>query len=70
MLVSAGRGSSGGLKSAELYDPWTGVWRLTGAMNSARYGHAASLLGNGTVLVSGGVGSSGYLNSEIGRAHV
>ena len=55
MLVSGGRGSSGNpVNSAELYDPWTGVWRVTGAMNSARSGHTASLLGNGTVLVSGG----------------
>ena len=49
-------GSSGKLNSAELYDPWTGVWRVTGAMNTSRAEHTASLLGNGTVLVSGGRG--------------
>jgi hypothetical protein len=32
-------------------------------MNTTRYGHTASVLINGTVLVSGGSGSGGYLNS-------
>ena len=46
-----------------LYDPRTGVWRVTGAMSSVRQWHTASLLGNGTVLFSGGQGNSGTLNS-------
>src|SRR5208337_4900970 len=41
---------------AELYDLVAGTWSSTGSMNDARYAHAATLLTNGTVLVSGGGG--------------
>lgn len=39
---------------AELYDPSTGTWSTTGAMNVARFWHTMTLLPNGKVLVATG----------------
>ena len=51
-------GFNAGLSSAELYDPDTATWTLTGSMNGVRFGHLAVLLSNGPlagkVLVTGG----------------
>ena len=37
-------------------------WTITGSMNYARDYHTASILTNGTVLVTGGQSSGGILN--------
>ena len=42
------------LATATLYDPVSGTWSPTGSLAQPRYGHTATLLLNGTVLVVGG----------------
>ena len=74
VLVTGGNGFVSGipstLASAELYDPSTGTWTITGSMSTARAGHRANLLQDGRVLVIGGTGSAGALAStEIYDPH-
>jgi len=61
VLVAGGEedlsnGNAVELASAELYDPDTGTWTRTGSMAATRFGHTATLLANGKVLVAGGAG--------------
>jgi hypothetical protein len=48
--------------SAEIYDPATGMWTLTGSLNRSRVWHTSTLLGDGKVLVAGGFS---YLNRTV-----
>ena len=70
VLVVGGYGGNRPLNnpelSAELYDPVTGSWSVTGGLGMPRSGHTATLLPNGKVLVAGGalsLGSDPSLNS-------
>src|SRR5205823_3655444 len=59
VLIAGGLGPTGvntfsSFNSAELYDPATGTWSLTGNLNTGRDGHTATLLQSGKVLVAEG----------------
>jgi hypothetical protein len=59
ILVAGGSDATGAaLASAEIYDPATGHWTLTGSMGTARYGLTLTLMNNGYVLAAGGYSSS------------
>ena len=57
--------------TAELYDPTTGSFSLTGSMTTPRLNHAAVLLNDGRVLMTGGQSSSppnGLFRSFVGTS--
>ncbi len=62
ILIAGGTGPSGPLASAELYDPGSGTFSLTGSMGTARADYTANLFW-GKVLIVGGRGPSGPLDS-------
>jgi galactose oxidase-like protein len=53
------------IAASELYDPAAGTWSPTGSLSTARSGHTATLLPNGTVLVAGGSGTGPIAASEL-----
>jgi N-acetylneuraminic acid mutarotase len=65
VLVVGGLSANGtGVQaSAELYDPSTGSWSLTGSLRTPRRNHTATLLPDGKVLVAGGSNASDWLRS-------
>jgi N-acetylneuraminic acid mutarotase len=70
VLVAGGSNTSdliSTLASAQIYDPATGTWSITGNLSASRIFHTATLLPNGQVLVTGGhepnfvpVGGNGF----------
>jgi hypothetical protein len=66
VLVTGGQSAGDGNdnfveKTAEIYDSATGTWTLVDSMSRARYGHTATLLPDGTILIAGGAGPRGDL---------
>ncbi len=63
--TSAGRAGSGAgqtiipVSSAEIYNPATAKWSVTGSMTVARFEASATLLKDGRVLIAGGLGGPG-----------
>ena len=53
------------LSTAELYDPATGLWTVTGSLSLAREYHTATLLTNGVVLVAGGEAGGATSSAEL-----
>ena len=54
VLVTGGNDDPGPAADAEVYDPSTGSFRPTGNMNAFRSNHTATLLLDGTALITGG----------------
>jgi len=68
VLVAGGQGLGSTpepIKTAELYDPSSGRWALTGSMTTAGYYHAATLLADGRVLVVDGSNADGRASVEL-----
>ena len=70
VLVAGGTlpGDGGGrpLATAQLYDPRTDLWTDAGSMASARgFGHSATTLSDGRVLVAGGTEFAGLPSAEL-----
>ena len=72
VLIAGGQNATGISMTAELYDPAIGTWRNTRkpelgggplVMTTSRVSQSATLLKDGTVLISGGTNSSGPLQS-------
>ena len=51
--------------SAELYNPATETWSVTGELNTPRFFHTATLLPNGRVLIAGGEHVNFFSGTEV-----
>jgi len=58
------------LATAELYDPATRTFTLTGSLNVPRWGHTATLLSDGKVLIAGGYNYQGSAHTNLDTAEI
>jgi hypothetical protein len=65
VLVAGGKAGAALVTTAtaEVYNPGTGAWSLTGSMAAARQGHTTTRLATGQMLVAGGGNNTGTLAS-------
>jgi len=72
VLVTGGLGKKGFLEpvldSAELFDPISDTWSVTGKLAAARTRHRATRLGDGKVLIAGGITSD--LSTRLSSAEL
>ncbi|HXL77455.1 MAG TPA: LamG-like jellyroll fold domain-containing protein [Candidatus Eisenbacteria bacterium] len=64
VLVSGGHTSGSAIAQAELFNPSTSAWSVTGSNVIPRFDHTATLLQDGRVLVTGGVSAIGDCSSN------
>jgi hypothetical protein len=69
-LLTSGSVLVAGQGTADLYDPTTGTFSAAADMAAPRFNHTATLLGNGTVLMSGGMTSFAYPENALASAEV
>jgi hypothetical protein len=67
---SPGSPAASGLPSADLYDPAQDGFSATADMATPRFNHTATLLPDGTVLMSGGMTSFYYPTSALASAEI
>jgi len=64
VLIVGGTGA-GAMASAEIYNPQTKTFSLTGSLHTGRDGHAATLLQDGMVLITGGYTVGSLVTAEL-----
>jgi len=73
LTAVGGVGATGAIALAEIYDPRTGIWALTGSMSTGRNDPAVVVLRDGRVLAAGGgMGdehNARHLSAEIFDPH-
>ena len=55
--------SAGAERVAEIYDPATDIWEVTGAIHDARFVHTATMLADGSVLIAGGTSGRQFFDT-------
>jgi hypothetical protein len=56
--------------SAEIYDPSTASWTMTGSMTTQRLDQTGTLLADGNVLIAGGLVTDGITGSALGSTEL